>query len=63
MPPSLMEERELRVSTLEAFFDLVFVFAITQLTSLIEHDLSLQESPAPDWSSWSCPGCTADTRG
>ena len=40
MPP-LMEPRELRVSTLEAFFDLVFVFTITQLTALIEHDLSL----------------------
>ena len=38
----MMDERELRVSTLEAFFDLVFVFAITQLTSLIEHDLSLR---------------------
>jgi low temperature requirement protein LtrA len=28
----------LRVSTLELFFDLVFVFTITQLTSLIAHD-------------------------
>jgi low temperature requirement protein LtrA len=28
----------LRVSTLELFFDLVFVFTITQLTSLVAHD-------------------------
>jgi low temperature requirement protein LtrA len=27
----------LRVSTLELFFDLVFVFTITQLTSLLAH--------------------------
>lgn len=32
------ERDELRVSTLEAFFDLVFAFTITQLTALIEHD-------------------------
>jgi low temperature requirement protein LtrA len=38
----MMDERELRVSALEAFFDLVFVFTITQLTALIEHDLSLR---------------------
>src|SRR3954462_6379557 len=30
-----------RVSTLELFFDLVFVFTITQLTSVLTHDLSL----------------------
>ncbi len=30
-----------RVTTLELFFDLVFVFTITQLTGLLEHDLSL----------------------
>lgn len=29
-----------RVTTLELFFDLVFVFTITQLTSLLNHDLS-----------------------
>ena len=34
------EEGELRVSTLELFFDLVFVFTLTQLTSLLAHDLS-----------------------
>ena len=34
------ESEELRVSPLELFFDLVFVFAITQIVSLIEHDLS-----------------------
>jgi len=32
---------ELRVTTLELFFDLVFVFTITQLTALVEHHLSL----------------------
>jgi len=30
-----------RVTTLELFFDLVFVFTLTQLTQLLEHDLSL----------------------
>ena len=34
-PPSGTEEEPLRVSTLELFFDLVFVFAITQLTSIL----------------------------
>ncbi|MCW2986071.1 MAG: low temperature requirement protein [Conexibacter sp.] len=34
-------EPEQRVSALELFFDLVFVFAITQVTQLIAHD--------PDW--------------
>ena len=29
-----------RVTTLELFFDLVFVFTLTQLTRLLEHDLS-----------------------
>jgi low temperature requirement protein LtrA len=31
-----------RVSTLELFFDLVFVFTVTQLTSVLTHDLSLK---------------------
>jgi low temperature requirement protein LtrA len=31
-------EREVRVSTLELFFDLVFVFTITQLTSVLAQD-------------------------
>src|SRR5918999_196947 len=35
-----VEADELRVSTLELFFDLVFVFTLTQLTDLLEHDLS-----------------------
>jgi len=30
-----------RVSTLELFFDLVFVFTITQLTEILAHDLDL----------------------
>jgi low temperature requirement protein LtrA len=35
------EPHELRVSTLELFFDLVFVFTLTQLTAVLEHDLSV----------------------
>jgi low temperature requirement protein LtrA len=31
-------EREQRVTPLELFFDLVFVFAITQVTSFLSHD-------------------------
>jgi low temperature requirement protein LtrA len=37
-----VEERQVRVSTLELFFDLVFVFTLTQLTGLLAAD--------PDWS-------------
>jgi low temperature requirement protein LtrA len=32
--------RPLRVTTLELFFDLVFVFAITQLTGILSHDVT-----------------------
>lgn len=32
------QEDELRVSTLECFFDLVFVFGVTQLTSVLGHE-------------------------
>jgi low temperature requirement protein LtrA len=32
----------LRVSTLELFFDLVFVFAITQLTGILAHDVTVE---------------------
>ena len=34
-PAAQQESR--RVSTIELFFDLVFVFTITQLTHLVEH--------------------------
>ncbi|MFC4912466.1 low temperature requirement protein A [Actinomadura gamaensis] len=34
------EPEEYRVTTLELFFDLVFVFAVTQLTGVLAHDLS-----------------------
>ena len=34
-------ELPLRASTLELFFDLVFVFAITQLTSVLTRDVSV----------------------
>jgi low temperature requirement protein LtrA len=33
-----MPDSEARVSTLELFFDLVFVFAITQITGVVSHD-------------------------
>jgi len=36
----VVESDELSVSPLELFFDLVFVFAITQIVALIEHDLT-----------------------
>ncbi|HEX2586256.1 MAG TPA: low temperature requirement protein A [Steroidobacteraceae bacterium] len=36
------QQTELRVSSLELFFDLVFVFTITQLTALVEHHTSLK---------------------
>ncbi|MER5727340.1 low temperature requirement protein A [Streptomyces sp. NPDC002138] len=38
--PQLHPEAERRVSTLELFFDLVFVFTITQLTVMLAHDLT-----------------------
>ena len=44
IPASLLEgqvEREKRVTALELFFDLVFVFAITQVTGFV--------SSSPDW--------------
>src|SRR5688572_14287846 len=39
-PMSAHGETEQRVTPLELFFDLVFVFAITRVTSLMAHDLS-----------------------
>lgn len=36
------EPEEYRVTTLELFFDLVFVFAITQLTGVLAHDMTLR---------------------
>lgn len=35
------DDQPLRVSTLELFFDLVFVFAITQLTGILARDMTL----------------------
>ncbi len=40
MAEAVAEETEARVSPLELFFDLVFVFTITQLTSLLADDLT-----------------------
>jgi hypothetical protein len=49
-PLSSREERERRVSSVELFFDLVFVFAFTQVTTFwLEHTVSpwlLRESKA-----------------
>ena len=42
-------EREQRVTALELFFDLVFVFAITQVTGFLYHDPTwtrVAESPS-----------------
>jgi low temperature requirement protein LtrA len=36
------EDEDVRVSTLELFFDLVFVFTITQLTAVLAHEMSLK---------------------
>jgi low temperature requirement protein LtrA len=38
------EEDELRVSTIELFFDLVFVFTLTQLTALLAEDRSVESA-------------------
>jgi low temperature requirement protein LtrA len=46
MPPSTLTNEQgsaVRVSTLELFFDLVFVFTITQVSDLILHAHNLQE--------------------
>jgi len=40
MDPAAGREREQRVTPLELFFDLVVVFAITQVTALMSHDLT-----------------------
>ena len=40
--PPVHDEEGPGVTTLELFFDLVFVFTMTQLTGKLEHDLSLQ---------------------
>ena len=39
-PPPPDDDQPLRVSALELFFDLVFVFAITQLTGILSRDLT-----------------------
>src|SRR5680860_174376 len=37
-----LQENQQKVSTLELFFDLVFVFTLTQLASLLRHDPTLE---------------------
>ena len=63
-------EREQRVTTLELFFDLVFVFAITQVTGFIYHDptwttlveaLAILMVLAVAWSGYAWLGNTAGT--
>jgi low temperature requirement protein LtrA len=58
-------DQEGRVTTIELFFDLVFVFTLTQLTALLEHDQTIELKQLDKFSlSLSCSsGCTADTRG
>ncbi|MFC7649320.1 low temperature requirement protein A [Streptosporangium lutulentum] len=60
-------ETELRVSTLELFFDLVFVFTVTQLTNLLVQGLqdgrSFEGHCACSWCSASSGGCTRATPG
>jgi len=41
--PPADDDQPLRVSTLELFFDLVFVFAITQLTGILAHDVTVAD--------------------
>ena len=41
--PDIEGDLPLRVSTLELFFDLVFVFAITQLTGILSHDVTVAD--------------------
>ena len=41
---SAPDERSVRVSTLELFFDLVFVFTITQLTGVLVHGATPRRS-------------------
>ena len=42
MSAATQQEEAVRVSTLELFFDLVFVFTITQLTAVLAHDTTLR---------------------
>jgi low temperature requirement protein LtrA len=37
-------DEQLRVSTLELFFDLVFVFTLTQLTAILAHDVTAESA-------------------
>jgi low temperature requirement protein LtrA len=39
-------DEQVRVSSVELFFDLVFVFAVTQLTSLLAGDRARRRWPA-----------------
>jgi low temperature requirement protein LtrA len=56
------DEEELRVSTLELFFDLIFVFIVTQFAALIAHDPALGLLQAVLMLG-SCGGCTPASAG
>jgi len=52
-----------RVTTLELFFDLVFVFTITQLTAVLYHAPTLRSLAQVVLMLGVSGGCTAATRG
>ena len=63
-PPETRAEEERRTSYLELFFDLVFVYAITQVTSLfIDDPTAAGASREPRWCSGSSGGPGAPTHG
>src|SRR6187551_2851884 len=71
MDPSLSVEREQRVTPLELFFDLVFVFAFTQVTAVLSgnptwsglaHGLLILTALWWAWAAYSRPSVTSSTR-
>ena len=58
------EASEQRVTPLELFFDLVFVFSITRVTALMAHDLVVDVASARACWCWRrCGGGGPPTRG
>jgi hypothetical protein len=64
-------EQDVRVTTLELFFDLVFVFTLTQLTNVLVLHPNLRglgspaaasHSASPTWPSSSCTPCCSRAR-
>ena len=60
---SFSPERAVRVSTLELFFDLVFVFIITQLTEVLTEGHDLASLGRVVVMLLSSGGCTTATHG